>query len=91
VESACANACPHHAVGNPSPSRSIKKGKVLNTYVLVASLSLALVIAVMALVREARLRRALQKLLQRLILIWRSYGQENDPARCDSDTGDHRM
>ena len=63
----------------------------MNPYVLVASLSLALVLAVMALVREARLRRALQKLLKRLILLWRSYAHEQGPADRDPDRFDRRL
>ncbi len=64
---------------------------ILNPYVLVTSLSLALVLAVMALVREARLRRALQKLLKRLILLWRSYANEQGPADRDPADLDRRL
>jgi hypothetical protein len=38
---------------------------------LIASLALALLLAVVALVREVRLRRALQELLRRLLTHWR--------------------
>ena len=67
------------------------KGFILNPYVLVASLSLALVLAVAALVREARLRRALQKLLQRLILLWRSYANGEDRGDRDPHADDRRL
>ena len=42
----------------------------MNTFVL-AALAVALVVAVLALIRESRLRRALQKLLKALIENWR--------------------
>lgn len=42
----------------------------MNTTIVLASLSLALVLAVAAFVREARLRRALQNLLRRLLEHW---------------------
>jgi len=47
----------------------------LNTIVL-ASLTLALVFAVVALVHQVRLRRALQTLLRRLLEHWRSRNNE---------------
>ena len=69
-----------------------EKGRplTLNPYVLVASLSLALVLAVIALVREARLRRALQRLLKRLILLWRSHAEHEDVADRSAAPGDDR-
>ena len=42
----------------------------MNMFVL-AALAVALVVAVLALIRESRLRRALQKLLKALIENWR--------------------
>jgi len=47
----------------------------LNTLVI-ASLSLALVFAVVALVHQVRLRRALQSLLRRLLQHWRPPNHE---------------
>jgi len=47
----------------------------VNTIVL-ASLSLALVLAVVALVHQVRLRRALQSLLRRLLEHWRRRNNE---------------
>lgn len=42
-------------------------------YPVIAGLSLALLIALLALAREVRLRRALQLLLQRLLNHWRTH------------------
>jgi hypothetical protein len=55
---------------------------------LVASLALALLLAVVALVREVRLRRALQALLRRLLTRWRFYSHEK--TRSDSVDPDDR-
>jgi hypothetical protein len=41
-------------------------------FLVIASLSLALVFAVVALIRQVRLRRALQSLLRRLLEQWRT-------------------
>ena len=46
----------------------------MNTFVL-ASLALALVLTVLALVRQVRLRRALEKLLRVILSRWRSHAQ----------------
>jgi hypothetical protein len=62
----------------------------LNT-VFVASSSLALLVAVAALVREVRLRRSLQSLLKRILAHWRRDGsgtpttsdRTSDAARAD--------
>jgi hypothetical protein len=46
------------------------------TYCVVASLTLALVLTAVALVRQVRLRRALEALLRRLLHRWRKpYGE----------------
>lgn len=69
-----------------------KKGTDLHTYVLVICLSLALLLTVIALVREARLRRALQKLLQRLLVLWRSHvAQHPDPRDGHAPPGDRGL
>jgi hypothetical protein len=52
----------------------------LNT-VLLAGLTLALLLAVVALVREVRLRRAVQTLLRRLLSRWRAYVEEDTDVR----------
>ena len=52
----------------------------------ISASSLLAVIVVLALVREVRLRRALQTLLHRLLIHWRSHGKTND----DADTSDRR-
>jgi hypothetical protein len=45
-------------------------------YFVVASLTLALMLAVVALIRQVRLRRALETLLRRLLKQWRSYREK---------------
>jgi len=52
----------------------------MNTAILLASSTLALILIV-ALVREVRLRRALQRLLTRLLAYWRNPHGENPPDR----------
>ena len=49
----------------------------MNTFIT-AALAVALVAAVFALVRESRLRRALQKLLKALLMKWRQHDPERD-------------
>jgi hypothetical protein len=49
----------------------------MNTFLL-AALGVALVAAVFALVRETRLRRALQKLLKAVLTKWRQHDTEPD-------------
>ncbi len=51
----------------------------MNTFVL-ASLALALVLTVLALVRQVRLRRALEKLLKVILARWRSHAPNNSTA-----------
>ena len=55
---------------------------------LVVCLSLALLLAVLALAREVRLRRALQLLLARLFARWRSHEDETHVAGAADDDGD---
>jgi hypothetical protein len=56
---------------------------------LIAGLALALLLAVVALVREVRLRRALQELLRRLLTQWRNrFGKDDTttvPSGPDAD------
>jgi hypothetical protein len=55
-------------------------------------MSLAIVLAVIALLREARLRRALQALLRRLLLHWKRNDQEpTDAFDCDRNRSDRRL
>ena len=44
----------------------------MDTTMALATCSLVLLLAVIALVREVRLRRALQRLLLRLLTLWRN-------------------
>ena len=50
---------------------------------LIACLSLALLLVVIALAREIRLRRALQLLLSRIISLWRSRFDQNRDSDAD--------
>jgi hypothetical protein len=53
-------------------------GHLLNTTILVlGSTSLAITFLVLALVREVRLRRALQRLLAKLLAHWRKHNAED--------------
>ncbi len=47
---------------------------------VIGSLSLVLLAVVLALVREVRLRRALQELLRRLLAFWRKHSHEPPEA-----------
>lgn len=58
--------------------------------VVVAALAVALVVCVIALVRETRLRRALQRLLKMIFERWRSHEQEHDVEDHDSSQSDRR-
>ena len=51
------------------------------TYIVVAASSLLAVLLVIALAREVRLRRALQKLLSRIFQVWRNRNAHDSPAR----------
>ena len=55
---------------------------------LLIVLVLALVVSVIALVREVRLRRALQTLLRRLLLHWRKFKHEDADAGIDDNDRD---
>jgi hypothetical protein len=54
---------------------------------LLASLSLALLLAVIALIHQVRLRRALQALLRRLLAHWRPHANENGNHNPASTSG----
>lgn len=56
--------------------------------VALASCSLLLLGTVLLLIREARLRRALQQLLFRLLTLWRSLNARDSPIAPDFDGGD---
>ena len=55
----------------------------MQSYVITC-LSLSLVVTVLAFVREARLRRALQQLLSRLLTHWRHHHAKTHSASHDS-------
>ena len=55
----------------------------MNTFV-VASLALALVLTVVALGRQVRLRRALEKLLRVVLARWRTHAQKSFLQKSDS-------
>ena len=57
---------------------------------LLASLALALVLTVIALVRQVRLRRALERFLRVVLSHWRRNHDTPNPdsSRCDHDRGD---
>lgn len=55
--------------------------------IILAFSSLALLLAVFAFLRERRLRRALEQLLQTLLLRWRNHGTSNPSADRRGDTG----
>ena len=52
-------------------------------YIVLSSISLALLLAVAALIKERRLRLALQNILKRLIHRWRSYADTQNRRRPD--------
>jgi hypothetical protein len=54
------------------------------TTVLLAALAVALVACVLALGREMRLRRALEKLLRIILSRWRAHVQRTQPKDFDS-------
>ena len=62
-------------------------------HVLVAALALALVSTVLVLIRETKLRRALQKLLQIILSNWRSHERNpsNDRAGRPGSGPDDRL
>ena len=55
------------------------------THVVLTLLSVALLLAVMAFVKERRLRLALQVILKRLINHWRSHANTEDHQRAGGD------
>lgn len=57
---------------------------------LVTALVFALLLAIVALVREVRLRRALQELLRRLFNCWRSTTREELPRGNADQSGSNR-
>jgi hypothetical protein len=66
----------------------------MDIHLLLAGVSLALFLCVLALVREVRLRRALQFLLKRLLEFWRSHANSHTIARGDGridDSADERV
>ena len=64
---------------------ALLNGGLLVTYVVLVFVSVALLLAIVALLKERRLRLALQDVLRRLIQRWRSYAQTRP-----HDHGDRR-
>ncbi|MDP7019568.1 MAG: hypothetical protein QGG36_27475 [Pirellulaceae bacterium] len=58
------------------------------TYVVLAFVSVALLLAVVALIKERRLRLALQDILRRLINRWRSYANTQTDPHADRRSAD---
>ncbi len=58
---------------------------------VIVCLSVALLLAVVALAREVRLRRALQLLLARLFARWRSHDDETHAATTVADDDRNRL
>ena len=80
-------------VARSESSRQIYKEKTL-TYVVLAFVSVALLLAIVALIKERRLRLALQDILRRLINHWRSYANTQTDHRADrrdADAGGDRV
>ena len=66
----------------------------MDIHLLLAGVSLALFLCVWALVREVRLRRALQVLLKRLLEYWTSHAKNHSTARFTDridDSDDERV
>jgi hypothetical protein len=61
----------------------------LSTHAIVLASSLLAVLLALALVREVRWRRALQKLIQRIFTLWRNRHEEDEDDVPDGD-GDRR-
>jgi hypothetical protein len=58
-------------------------------HILLTFVSLALLLAVVAFLKERRIRLALQNLLRRLLSRWRTPADEDDHSPCDrSDRSD---
>lgn len=69
----------------------VVQGRCFLNYMVSACLSVALLLSVLALLKERRLRRALQLLLQRLLKNWRIYERSESHrsrGRDDDSTGD---
>jgi hypothetical protein len=60
----------------PHSNEFLEQGGLPLEYILIAGLSLALLIAVVVLVHQVRLRRGLQVLLRRLLEKWRHRNHE---------------
>ena len=82
------------AHGDPDSLYPNPKEVLILAHIVLAFLSVALFLAVFALVRERRLRLALQSILKRLIDRWRSNAnttQSTYSARDDRDSDDGRL
>ena len=62
------------------------------TYLIIAASSIGLLLAVMAMLKERRLRIALQTILRKLLDQWRIHAQKNGHDHAgDHRANDHRM
>src|SRR5450432_4113917 len=67
----------------PQDMRSPCHGGILLTTYLLVSLGAGLIVAVLALCREVRLRRALEKLLSLILSRWRAYERNQQLQNLD--------
>ena len=77
-----------YALVNHKKGRRLDAEKLMSMFLL-ASLALALVLTVVALVRQVRLRRALEKFLRIILTHWRSHARNHDTPNPDSSRRDH--
>ena len=57
-------------------------------YIVLTFVSVALLLAVIALIKERRLRLAIQGILRHLIQRWRAHGENDSTNHTDSDPAD---
>ncbi|WP_339687979.1 hypothetical protein [Gimesia maris] len=57
-------------------------------YIVLTFVSVALLLAVVAFIKERRLRLALQEILRHLIQRWRAHGKTDTSNHTDSDPAD---
>ena len=61
------------------------------TTLVIASLALALVLTVLALVRQVQIRRALEQLLRSILNTWRKHAHKQNPPGGDRHPRDDRL
>ena len=67
------------------------KGSAFLAFAVLAFVSVALLLAIVALIKERRLRLALQQLLKKLLTHWRSYGTNKTDDATDGPRDRHRL